>query len=152
MKDLLSAPIDTLVQDSDEMKHLFEEIQPQLSKVLQIKLWPVGHLPFFRAKVEKASRRIEAHRSQASLKDDIAEKCRLVNDKKAALDTKTDTSASSERLELLERELEDLKERVRATERLIQDEKNLIASSKQKVEDLTTKPKIELVELGTLSR
>jgi hypothetical protein len=23
MKDLLSAPIDTLVQDSDEMKHLF---------------------------------------------------------------------------------------------------------------------------------
>jgi DNA repair exonuclease SbcCD ATPase subunit len=152
MKDLLSAPIDTLVQDSDEMKHLFEEIQPQLSKVLQIKLWPVGHLPFFWAKVEKASRRIEAHRSQASLKDDIAEKCRLVNDKKAALDTKTDTSASSERLELLERELEDLKERVRATERLIQDEKNLIASSKQKVEDLTTKPKIELVELGTLSR
>jgi hypothetical protein len=28
MKDLLSAPIDTLVQDSDEMKHLLEEIQP----------------------------------------------------------------------------------------------------------------------------
>jgi hypothetical protein len=26
MKDLLSAPIDTLLQDSDEMKHLFEEI------------------------------------------------------------------------------------------------------------------------------
>jgi hypothetical protein len=26
MKDLLSTPIDTLVQDSDEMKHLFEEI------------------------------------------------------------------------------------------------------------------------------
>jgi hypothetical protein len=26
MKDLLSALIDTLVQDSDEMKHLFEEI------------------------------------------------------------------------------------------------------------------------------
>jgi hypothetical protein len=38
MKDLLSAPIDTLVQDSDEMKHLFEEIKPQLPKVLQIKL------------------------------------------------------------------------------------------------------------------
>jgi uncharacterized protein involved in exopolysaccharide biosynthesis len=28
MKDLLSARIDTLVQDFDEMKHLFEEIQP----------------------------------------------------------------------------------------------------------------------------
>jgi hypothetical protein len=26
MKDLLSAPIDTFVQDSDEMKHLLEEI------------------------------------------------------------------------------------------------------------------------------
>jgi hypothetical protein len=82
MKDLLSAPIDTVVQDSDEMKHLFAEIQPQLSEVLQIKLWPAGHLPFFRSKVEKARRRIEAHRSQASLKADIAEKCRLVNDKR----------------------------------------------------------------------
>jgi hypothetical protein len=36
----------------------------------------------------------------------------LVNNKKAALDAKTDTSTSSQRLELLERELEDLKERV----------------------------------------
>jgi uncharacterized protein involved in exopolysaccharide biosynthesis len=152
MKDLLSAPIDTLVQDSDEMKHLFEEIQPQLPEVLQIKLWPTGHLPFFRAKVEKPRRRIEAHHSQASLKADITEKCRLVNDKKAALDAKIDTSASSQRLELLERELEDLKERVRATERLIQDEKNLIASSKQEAEDLTTQLKTELAKLSTLSR
>jgi hypothetical protein len=62
--------------------------------------------------VEKARRRIEARRSQSSLKADIAEKCRLVNNKKAALDAKVDTSASSQRLELLERELEDLKERV----------------------------------------
>jgi chromosome segregation ATPase len=130
MKDLLSALIDTLVQDSDEVKHLFEEIKPQLSEVLQIKLRPAGHLPFFRVKVEKAHRRIEARRSQASLKADISERCRLVNDKKVALDAKTDTSVSSQRLELLEKELEDLKERVRATERLIQDEKNLIASSK----------------------
>jgi hypothetical protein len=38
MKDLLSAPIDTLVQDFDEMKHLFQEIKPQLPEVLQIKL------------------------------------------------------------------------------------------------------------------
>jgi hypothetical protein len=119
MKDLLSALIDTLVQDSDEMKHLFEETKPQLPKVLQIKLWSTGHLPFFRAKVEKPHRRIEAHRSQASLKANIAERCRLANDKKAALDAKTDTSTSSQRLELLERDLEDLKERVRATERLI---------------------------------
>jgi uncharacterized protein involved in exopolysaccharide biosynthesis len=134
------------------MKHLFEEIKPQLSEVLQIKLWPAGHLPFFRAKVEKAHRRIEARHSQASLKTNIAERCRLVNDKKVALDAKTDTSASSQRLELLERGLEDLKERVWATERLIQDEKNLIASSKQEAEDLTTQLKTELAELSTLSR
>jgi hypothetical protein len=57
------------------MKHLFEEIQPQLPKVLQIKLWSAEHLPFFRAEVEKAHRRIEARRSQASLKADITEKC-----------------------------------------------------------------------------
>jgi hypothetical protein len=101
------------------MKHLLEEIQPQLPKVLKIKLWPTGHLPFFQAKVEKAHRRIEARCSQASLKANIAKKCRLVNDKKAALDAKTNISASSQRLDLLERELEDLKERARATERLI---------------------------------
>jgi hydroxyacyl-ACP dehydratase HTD2-like protein with hotdog domain len=38
MKDLLSALIDILVRDSDEAKHLFEEIKPQLPEVLQIKL------------------------------------------------------------------------------------------------------------------
>jgi hypothetical protein len=152
MKDLLSAPIDILVRDSNEVKHPFEEIKPQLPKVLQIKLWPAGHLPFFRVKVEKARRRIEARHSLASLKADIAKRCRVVNDKKAALDAKTDTSVSTQRLDLLERELEDLKEQVRATERLIQDEKNLIASSKQEAEDLTTQLKIELVELSTLSR
>ena len=63
MKNLLSAPIDTLVQDSDEVKRLLEEIKPQLPDVLQIKLWPAGHLPFFRAKVERARQRIEARRS-----------------------------------------------------------------------------------------
>jgi chaperonin GroEL (HSP60 family) len=69
-----------------------------------------------------------------------------------ALDAKTDTSVSTQRLELLERELENLKERVRATELLIQDEKNLIAISKQEAEDLTTQLKIELAELSALSR
>jgi hypothetical protein len=101
--------------------------------------------------VKNARRRIEARRSQASLKADIAEKCQLVNNKKAALDVKTDTSASSQRLDLLERELEDLKERVRATERLNQDEKNFMASSKQEAEDLATQLKTELIELSILS-
>jgi hypothetical protein len=102
--------------------------------------------------VEKTRCRIEARRSHASLKANIAKKCRLVNDKKAALDAKTDTSASSQRLDLLERELEDVKERVRATERLIQDEKNFMASSKQESEDLATQLKTELAELNILSR
>jgi hypothetical protein len=61
--------------------------------------------------VEKARCRIEACCSEASLKADIVEKCRPVN-KKVALDAKTNTSASSQRPDLLERELEDLKERV----------------------------------------
>jgi uncharacterized protein involved in exopolysaccharide biosynthesis len=107
---------------------------------------------FFQANVEKPHRRIETHRSQASFKADIAKRCRLVNDEKVALDAKTDTSASSQRLELLEKGLEDLKERVQATERLIQDEKNLIASSKQEAEDLTTQLKTELAELSALGR
>jgi uncharacterized protein involved in exopolysaccharide biosynthesis len=101
--------------------------------------------------VEKSHRRIEARCSHASLKADIAEKCQLVNDKKAALDAKTDTSTSSQRLDLLERELKDLKERVRATERLIQDEKNFMASSKQEAEDLATQLKTKLAELSILS-
>jgi predicted nucleic acid-binding Zn-ribbon protein len=69
-----------------------------------------------------------------------------------ALDAKTDTSASSQRHDILERELEDLKERVRATERLIQDEKNFMASSKQEAEDLATQLKMEFAELSILSR
>jgi hypothetical protein len=100
----------------------------------------------------KTHRRIEARRSHASLKADVAKRCRLVNDKKVVLDAKTNTSVSSQRLELLEKELEDLKERARATERLIQHEKNLIVSSKQEAEDLTTQLKIELAELSALSR
>jgi hypothetical protein len=130
VKGLLSAPIDALVRDSNAVRQILEEIKSQLPKVLQIKLWPTGHLPFFRAKVEQARHRIEAHCSQAPLKADIAERCQLLNEKKATLDAKTDISAHSQRLQLLEKELEDLKAKVRATEQRIQEEKNLIASSK----------------------
>jgi hypothetical protein len=141
-----------LVQDSDGVRQNLEEIKPQLPKDLQIKLWPTGHLPFFRAKVEKARQRIESCHSQAPLKADIAERCRLLNKKKAALDAKTDTSAHSQRLQFLEKELEDLKAKVRATEQRIPEEKNLIASSKQEAEDLTAQLKTELAELSVLSR
>jgi hypothetical protein len=68
------------------------------------------------------------------------------------LDAKADTSAHSQRLHLLEKELEDLRAKVRATEQRIQEEKNLIASSKREVEDLTTQLKIELAELSILNR
>jgi hypothetical protein len=92
MKDLLSAPIDALVQDSDAVRQILEEIKSQLPKVLQVKLWPTGHLPFLWARVEQARHRIEACRSQAPLKANIAEKCRLLNEKKVTLDAKADTS------------------------------------------------------------
>jgi hypothetical protein len=152
MKGLLSAPIDALVQDSDAVRQIIEEIKSQLPKVLQIKLWPTGHLPFFRARVEQARRRIEARRSQAPLKADIAETCQLLNEKKVTLDAKTDTSVHSQRLELLEKEIEDLKAKIWATEQRIQEEKNLIASSEREAEDLTAQLKIELTELSALSR
>jgi hypothetical protein len=45
------------------------------------------------------------------LKADIAEMCRLLNKKKAALDAKTDTSAHSQRLQLLEKELKTSRQR-----------------------------------------
>jgi hypothetical protein len=52
----------------------------------------------------------------------------------------------------LDRELEDLKEKVRATEQCIQDEKDLIACSQQEAENLTAQLKTELTELSVLSR
>jgi hypothetical protein len=134
------------------VRQILEEIKPQLPKILELKLWPTEHLPFFRVKVEKARQWIKTRRSQAPLKADIVERCRLLNKKKVALDAKTDTSAHSQRLQLLEKELEDLKAKVRATEQRIQNEKNLIARFKQEAENLIAQLKIELIELGVLSR
>lgn len=62
------------------------------------------------------------------------------------------TSASTNKLELLERELMDLKEKVRATQNLIHDEKTFIVNSKQENQDQTTQLRLDLVELNTLSR
>jgi hypothetical protein len=76
----------------------------------------------------------------------------LLDEKKATLDAKADTSVHSQRLQLLERELEDLKAKVRATEHRIQEYKNLIASSEREAENLTAQLKIELAELSALSR
>jgi hypothetical protein len=51
IRELLSALIGTLVQDSAAVKLALEEIRSLLPEALRIKLWPVGHLPFFREKV-----------------------------------------------------------------------------------------------------
>ena len=98
IKDLLSAPITALVDDSSNIKDIFEQIESQLPEPLQIKLWPASNLPFFRVEVNKAQQRIEARRSQASLKANIAQKCKALNQKKATLDIKADVSANMSRL------------------------------------------------------
>jgi hypothetical protein len=113
---------------------------------------PTGHLPSFRARVAQARHRIETRRSQTPLKTNIAERCWSVNEKKAVLDAKADTSAPTQQLLLLEKDLEDLKARVRATEQLIQKKKDLIASSKWEVEALTAQLKVDLAELSALSK
>ena len=95
IKDLLSAPINTQVDDSSKIKEILEQIESRLSKLLRVKLWPAGHLPFFRAEVKAAQQRIEARRSQVSLKTDIAQKCKALNQKKATLDAKADISENT---------------------------------------------------------
>ena len=54
IKNLLSVPITALVGDSSEIRNIFEQIESQLPKLLQIKLWPANNLPFFRVEVNKA--------------------------------------------------------------------------------------------------
>jgi hypothetical protein len=58
----------------------------------------------------------------------------------------------SQRLHLLEKELEDLEAKVRATKQRIQEEKDLIASSKREAEAMTAQLKVDLAELSALSR
>jgi len=135
IKDLLSAPITALVDDSSNIKDIFEQIESQLPEPLQIKLWPASNLPFFRVEVNKAWQRIEARRSQASLKADIAQKCKALNQKKATLDIKVDVSANMNRLDLLKKELVELEEKVRTTKKLIQAEEASIANSEQETQE-----------------
>ena len=152
IKDLLSASIITLVDDSGKIKEILEQIESQLLEPLQIKLWPVSNLPFFQVEVNKARQRIEARRSQASLKTDIAQKCKALNQKKATLDAKADISENTRRLNLLEKELMELEEKVRNTQRLIQEEKASIANSKQEAQEMTEQIQAEFVEVSSLSR
>src|SRR6185312_5164037 len=120
-----------------EIQKILEQIESQLPESLRVKLWPAGHLPFFRAEVKAAQQRIELRHSQVPLKADITERCKLLNQKKATLDAKADTTASTRRLSLLEKELAELEEKVRTTQRLIQEEKASIANSKQEAQEIS---------------
>ncbi|KAK1691880.1 hypothetical protein QYE76_008577 [Lolium multiflorum] len=86
---------------------------------------------------------------ELSLRADIAEKCRRLNEKKAALDAKTDTSANRAELETLRTELESLEERVRVTKQLIRDKEALIARSQDEAKGLTADLKTDLAEIRT---
>jgi len=152
IKDLLSTSIITLVDYSSKIKEILEQIESQLPESLRVKLWPAGHLPFFRAEVKAAQQRIEARHSQVSLKTDIAQKCKALNQKKATLDAKADISENTRRLNLLEKELMELEEKVRTTQRLIQEEKASIANSKQEAQEMTEQIQAEFVEISILSR
>src|SRR6185312_14287288 len=152
IKDLLSTPITALVDDSSKIKKIFEQIESQLPEPLQIKLWPASNLPFFQIEVNKAQQRMEARHSQASLKADITQKCKALNQKKATLDTKADVSANMNRLDLLKKELAELEEKVRTTKELIQAEETSIANSKQETQEISKQIQTEFAEISTLSR
>ena len=149
---LLSSPIETLVEDPEEVKSVLEEIKHQLPVTLQVKLWPVVTLSFYRPRVQLARQRIELRRAQLPLKADIEEKCHRLNEKKAALDAKADTSVSVAELESLRKELEDLEEKVRATKQRIHDKEASIARSQEEAEGLRTQLKTDLAEIRALNK
>ncbi|KAK1670918.1 hypothetical protein QYE76_059077 [Lolium multiflorum] len=118
----------------------------------EVKLWPVVTLSAYRSRVKSARQRIDLRHAQLPLKADIADKCQRLNEKKAALDAKTDTSVSTAELETLRKELEDLEERVRATKQLIQDKEALIAHSHEEAEGLKAELKTDLAEIRALNK
>ncbi|KAK1629696.1 hypothetical protein QYE76_004011 [Lolium multiflorum] len=152
LKALLSSSIETLVEDTEGIKNILEDLQPHLPVTLQVKLWPVVTLSAYRSRVTLARQRIGLRHAQLSLKADIADKCRRLNKKKAALDAKTDTSPSSAELEILRKELKDLEERVRVTKQLIQDKEALIARSHEEAEGLKAELKTDLAEIRALNK
>ncbi|KAK1687227.1 hypothetical protein QYE76_048075 [Lolium multiflorum] len=123
LKALLSSSIETLVEDTEDVKSILEDIQPHVPVTLQVKLWPV-----------------------------VTVCLQWLNEKKAALDAKTDTSVSAAELETLRKELEDLEERVRVTKQLIQDKEALIARSHEEAADLKAELKTDLAEIRALNK
>ncbi|KAK1693775.1 hypothetical protein QYE76_010472 [Lolium multiflorum] len=151
LKALLSSSVETLVENPEEIKGILEDIQPHLPVTLQVKLWPAVTLSVFKSRVQSARQRINLRHAQLPLRADIADKCQRLNEKKAALDAKTDTSANSAELEALRKELENLEERVRVTKQLIQDKEALIARSQEEAKGLTADLKTDLAEIRALS-
>ncbi|KAK1663432.1 hypothetical protein QYE76_051591 [Lolium multiflorum] len=130
LKALISSSIETLVEDPEEVKSILEDIQPHLPMTLQVKLWPVVTV-CLQVKGEIGSWENRLRHAQLSLKANIADKCQRLNEKKAALDAKTDSSVSTAELEILRKELEDLEERVRVTKQLIQDKEALVPTHEE---------------------
>ncbi|KAK1660948.1 hypothetical protein QYE76_049107 [Lolium multiflorum] len=151
LKTLLSSSVETLVENPEAVTGILEEIQSHLPVTLQVKLWPAVTLSAFRSRVQSARQRITLPHAHLPMRADIAEKCRRLNEKKAALDAKTDTSANSAELETLRKELENLEERVRMTKRLIQEKETLIARSREEAQGLTADLKTDLAEIRALS-
>src|SRR3954471_16064387 len=153
LKTSLSSPIETLIEDPEEVKRIFEEIKHHLPVSLQLYLWgPVTALPLYGATVKSARQRIDLRRAQLPLKADIADKCQRLNVKKSAFEARTDTSASTAELEALRKELEDLEERVRATKQLIHEKEALIARSKEEAQGFKTQLQADLAEIRALSK
>ncbi|KAK1604056.1 hypothetical protein QYE76_027729 [Lolium multiflorum] len=50
LKDLLSASTETLIENSEEAKGIFEDIRPHLPMTLQVKLWPAVTLSAFKSR------------------------------------------------------------------------------------------------------
>ena len=72
----------------------------------------------------------------------------MLNQKKATLDSKADISASTRWLNLQDKELVELEEKVRTTQRLIQEEKASIANSKQEAQEITEQIRAEISTLS----
>jgi DNA repair exonuclease SbcCD ATPase subunit len=152
LKALLSSPIEKLVEGSEEVQSVLNEIKDQVPIELQLKLWPVVTLSFYGSRVKLARERINLRQAQLPLKADIADKCQRLNEKKASLDTKTDTSVSTAELATLKKELEDLEEKVRTTKQLIHDKEAFIARSQYEAEGLKAQLKTDLAEIRALSK
>ena len=152
LKALLSSPIKTLVKNPEEVKSVLEAIKHHLPVTLQVKLWPVVTLSVYGPRVKLARQRIDLRQAQLPLKADIADKCQWLNEKKATLDAKTDTSVSTAELETLRKELEELEERVRATKQLIHDKEALIARSQEEAEGLKAQLRTGLAEIRALNK